>query len=111
DRDMTLQQLALAIGVSPRLISAIIHQRHKHYREFELRKKGGGSRTIHAPRFFLKTIQYWLVTYILGDLRIHPCCHAYSRGRSILTNALPHVRKRYVANLDIRSFFDSVKSG
>ena len=105
---MTLQQLALAIGISPRLISAIIHQRDKHYRAFDLPKKGGGARTIHAPRFFLKTVQYWLATYVLADLRVHACCHAYTRGRSILTNATPHVGKRYVANLDIKGFFDSI---
>lgn len=109
ERDMTLRQLALAIGVSPRLISAIIHQPSKHYRAFELPKKAGGMRTIHAPRFFLKTIQYWLGSHVLADLRVHAACHAYVLGRSILTNAELHAHKRYVANLDIKAFFDSVR--
>lgn len=105
---MTLQQLALAIGVSPRLISAIIHQPRKHYRAFDLPKKAGGVRTIHAPRFFLKTIQYWIATYVLAGLPVHASCHAYVRGRSILTNATLHMHKRYVANLDVSAFFDSI---
>lgn len=108
ERDMTLQQLALAIGVSPRLISAIIHQPRKHYRAFDLPKKAGGVRTIHAPRFFLKTIQYWIATYVLAGLPVHASCHAYVRGRSILTNATLHMHKRYVANLDVSAFFDSI---
>jgi retron-type reverse transcriptase len=105
---MTVQQLALAIGISPRLLSVLAHEPNRHYRSFSLPKKSGGTRAIDAPRFFLKTVQYWISDYLLAGFRIHPCCHAYIRGRSILTNANLHTKQPYVSNLDIKEFFNSI---
>jgi len=108
ERDMSLTQLALAIGVSPRLLTSFTHKAVNHYRFFSIGKKGGGKREIASPRFFLKTIQYWIKSYILCHLQIHKACHAYLRGRSIISNAKPHVGKRYVANIDIEDYFGSI---
>jgi len=110
DKDMTLTQLALAIGVTPHLLSSFIHKPKNHYRFFSLPKKAGGYREIAAPRFFLKTVQYWIKSYFLHNLRVHDCCHAYRRGRSIQTNAGMHVGKKFVANLDIENFFGSISA-
>ena len=51
--------LALAIGISPKLINSFIYAKYKHYRLFEIGKRGGGKRIISSPRIFLKTTQYW----------------------------------------------------
>ncbi len=108
ERDMSLSQLALAIGVSPRLLTSFTHKAENHYRIFRIGKKGGGEREIASPRFFLKTIQYWIKSYILCHLKVHDSCHAYLRGRSIITNAEEHVNKKFVANIDIENYFGSI---
>ncbi|MBU0471456.1 MAG: retron St85 family RNA-directed DNA polymerase [Nanoarchaeota archaeon] len=104
----SLHLLALAIGISPRLISYIIYKRPEHYRQFEIGKRGGGTRNICSPRVFLKTIQYWILDYLLFALKIHPSCNSYQKGKSIITNASDHVGKNYVANIDIKDFFNSI---
>jgi retron-type reverse transcriptase len=105
---MSLTQLALAIGVSPRLLTSFTHKAVNHYRFFSIGKKGGGEREIASPRFFLKTIQYWIKSYVLCHLKTHESCHAYLRGKSIISNAEEHVGKRYVANIDIENYFGSI---
>lgn len=109
-KDITAHDLALAIGVSPRLITAFIHAPNRYYRTFSIGKRGGGTRTICSPKIFLKVIQYWILDYMLNHLRIHQNCHSYQKGKSILTNALPHVSQPYVANIDIENFFGSVRT-
>jgi RNA-directed DNA polymerase len=106
--DLSIIDLSLAIGISPRLITSFIHATHKHYRQFEIGKRGGGTRKINSPRVFLKVVQYWLLDYLLHSLKVHPNCNSYQKGKSILTNASPHIRKKFVANLDIVNFFGSI---
>ena len=105
---MTISQLALAIGVSPRLLTSFTHKPENHYRTFKIGKKGGGEREISSPRFFLKTVQYWIKSYILCHVKIHESCHAYLRGKSIISNAEGHVGKKFVANIDIENFFGNI---
>ena len=108
DHDLSITDLALAIGVTPRLITSLLHATHKYYRQFNIGKRGGGERTISAPRTFLKVIQYWILDYLLYPLISHPICHSYQMGKSIVTNAFPHVNSEYVANIDISNFFGSI---
>lgn len=108
--DLSVTDLALAIGISPRLVTSFIHKPENHYRVFSIGKRGGGERTISSPRLFLKVVQYWLVDYVLYRLPQHPSTHAYQTGRSIITNASQHVNQAYVGNVDIKDFFPSIRS-
>lgn len=94
--------------MSPRLLTSFVHKPENHYRTFRIGKKGGGSREISSPRFFLKSIQYWIKSYILSQFNAHNACHSYRIGKSIITNANEHARKSYVGNVDIEDFFGSV---
>lgn len=106
--DLSVTDFALSVGVSPRLITSLLHATHKYYRQFKIGKRGGGERTISAPRTFLKVIQYWILDYLLYTLKSHPICHSYQKGKSIVTNAFPHINSEYVANIDISDFFGSI---
>ena len=108
EKDLSITDLSLAIGVSPRLITSFIHAHKNHYRQFKIGKRGGGERVINSPRTFLKVVQYWILDYLLHSLPCHPNCHSYKKGKSILSNSLPHVRQKYVANIDISNFFPSI---
>lgn len=108
DKDITLTQLALCIGVTPWLISSLTHTSENHYRRFTIGKKGGGEREISSPRYFLKTVQYWLKVHFLYQLKVHSSCHAYISGKSIVSNASLHVGKEFVANIDLEDFFGRI---
>lgn len=110
DNDLSAVDISLAIGISPRLFTSFTHAPENHYRSFAIGKRGGGSRQIDAPRIFLKTVQHWVLDYLLWRLPSHTCCHSYQKHKSIQTNAAPHVGKKYVANIDIENFFGSINS-
>lgn len=100
--------VALCIGISPGLITAMIKSPKRYYRVFNLRKKSGGFRLILAPRKFIKIIQYWLKDHILNHLKTHSSCYSYRSGVSIKDNAINHVKKKFVANIDISDYFGSI---
>ncbi len=79
-----------------------------HYRRFGIRKKTGGVRQISAPMPRLKRAQEWILANILEKVELHRAAHGFRRGRSIVTNATPHVGADVVINVDVRDFFPTV---
>ncbi|MFZ1702796.1 MAG: reverse transcriptase domain-containing protein [Saprospiraceae bacterium] len=80
------------------------------YTSFTITKKSGASRTIHAPKNTLKTVQTCL-NYILQVVykdSIHACATGFIPGRSIVQNAQCHTNKHYVYNIDLKDFFPSI---
>lgn len=89
------------------------------YTSFEIPKKNGGIRNIHAPTEDLKSIQQKISQslweyhqYILKENNIKSnISHAFQKEKSILTNAKIHRNKRYVLNIDLENFFESFHFG
>jgi len=100
--------IAQAIGVSPQLVSYLMKNKDENYRSFNLKKSNGKLREIRAPRKFLKVLMYWLSDYFLSRLRVHSKVYSYKRGVSIKDNAMNHVGKKYVLNIDIENYFGSI---
>jgi hypothetical protein len=96
--------------MSAQLIWKITREPSRHYRQFTIPKRGGGTRVIESPRVFLKVIQWFLADFVLRDLPIHPSVHSFCFKRSIVTNARNHERRNFVGNVDIENFFGSVTS-
>ncbi|MEF8716272.1 MAG: reverse transcriptase domain-containing protein [Candidatus Accumulibacter necessarius] len=105
-----LNEISLALGVSPRIVGLLLRRPESHYRLFQIPKAGGGLREIHAPRTFMKVTQHFILDYLLRRLKVHPAATAYSIGCSIRHNAEIHVRRRYVANIDVTNFFGSLST-
>ena len=82
-----------------------------HYVQFEIPKKSGGVRTLSAPHVKLATAQEWILAEILGKLPTEAPAHGLVPGRSIVTNALPHVGKDVVINVDLEDFFPGIRFG
>lgn len=80
-----------------------------YYTTYLLPKKSGGNRTITAPSKMLKSLQKTILKFLLRDVQLTDCVHGFRSGHSTLTNALPHVGKDLVINLDIKNFFPNVK--
>jgi hypothetical protein len=100
--------LGVCIGISAQMIWKIAHESHRHYRVFEIPKRGGGTRLIESPRVFLKAIQWFLSDFIFHALPKHPAVHSFSFARSIATNAVSHEGRPFVGNADIENYFGSV---
>lgn len=88
------------------------------YKAFEISKKSGGVRTISAPIEPLKSLQRRLANILYAccdeidaQSKLPSLSHGYRRNHSIITNAQPHHRRRYVLNLDLKDFFPSCNFG
>jgi len=78
------------------------------YVAFEIEKRAGGKRRIHAPRAGLKKAQRKILDEIVAKIPTHDACHGFVKGRSIVTNARPHEGARVVVKLDLADFFPTI---
>ncbi len=95
----------------PRGIGTFIGQHGSHscnYMVKKIAKRRGGIRLLMAPRPRLRAVQTRILRELLDQLEPHPAAHGFRRGRSILSNARPHVGKKVVINCDLRDFFPSI---
>jgi RNA-directed DNA polymerase len=106
------QELANAMGIPLPELRFLAFERRvsriSHYRRFALPKKTGGERIISAPMPRLKRAQYWVLDNLLARAPVHAAAHGFLKGKSIVSNALPHVGKAVVINLDLKNFFPSI---
>lgn len=106
------QELARAMGLSVEELRFLAFERRvsriSHYRRFALPKKTGGVRIISAPMPRLKRAQYWVLDNVLARAPVHPAAHGFLPGRSIVSNAAPHVGQAVVINVDLKDFFPSI---
>lgn len=103
--------------------SSLIHTLYKapeasKYKTFDIPKKNGGVRTIHAPVGKLKIYQKILANLLYecaDELDAanprKPLSHGFRKGRSIISNASQHKNRRYVLNLDLEDFFPTFHFG
>lgn len=78
------------------------------YRRFKIPKKSGGFRTIEAPVQELKIRQLWIKENILDKVYISEYAKGFKKETSIYHNAIQHVNKELVINVDIEDFFPSI---
>ncbi|MBT4525293.1 trypsin-like serine protease [bacterium] len=81
------------------------------YKKFYLSKKTGGKRIISSPNRKIKEIQRCLAYTLKNIYQVRPSVHGFVEKHSIVTNAMPHLDKKFVLNLDIKNFFDSIHFG
>lgn len=81
------------------------------YRSFNIPKRGGGERHINAPKWPLLKLQRQLRPMLDALYRPRPVVHGFVKDRSIITNARVHVGSRWILNIDLRNFFDSIHFG
>ena len=100
------QLLGIRKSAQERLFGA---RRCESYRVFQIPKKSGGIRVIEAPSDELKKIQLWIKENILDKFNPSQYAKGFKKGVSIYDNALPHVGKELVINIDLKDFFPSIK--
>lgn len=100
---------AIILGISPKLITAMGRSPGRYYRRFVIPKRGGGERTILAPRTFLKAVQYYILRFILRDRPISGFATGFVTGKGIVHNARLHAGAPFLLNVDLQDFFGSVR--
>lgn len=80
----------------------------EHYHLKKITGKSGRQRTLQIPDAFLKKVQKNLLRNVLDDLPVSSYATAYGRGKSILSNAVPHTGKEKILKLDMRDFFGNI---
>lgn len=101
--------LAIVLGIGPGLLVSILKKQERHYRRFPLEKGDGTVRMISSPRTYLKVIQWWILDNILNQLEVHESAFGFVKERSIFDNASAHLGSTNFLNVDIKSFFNTVK--
>lgn len=104
-------QLASRLGVSRAYMYRILSQPQRYYRELRIPKRSGGERVLMAPYGRLREMQRWIHRQLLARVPIHAAAHAFVKGRSIVSNARPHVQKHVVIRIDLEDFFPSIRAG
>ncbi len=122
----SIHDLAEILGYTPKGMGFIVYGTpdEKKYTEFSIPKRQGGYRKISAPNPKLKTLQKQLKKLIEEcdpygstqeckhkENKIKALSHGFKKKHSIMTNSTPHVRHRYVFNIDIKDFFESINFG
>ncbi|RBQ27059.1 reverse transcriptase domain-containing protein [Arcobacter sp. CECT 9188] len=95
---------------------ALLKVRDEKYVIKNISKKNGKTRILHIPPSYTKIIQkkfsqilqkqYIPLKPIHGFVKIEN-----NTSRNIITNASNHINKRYVINIDIENFFDTINFG
>jgi RNA-directed DNA polymerase len=92
---------------------------HPFYIHYTIPKKKSGKREIYAPQEDLKYLQKRLNYFLQGYyLCIRPNeVHGFviqpnylGKACNILENAKPHIKKKYVLNIDLKDFFPSISA-
>jgi retron-type reverse transcriptase len=79
-----------------------------HYVYFEVPKRSGGKRMLASPHEKLAAAQRWVLDHVLEKLPLEDAAHGFVRARSTVSNALPHVGRDVVVNLDLSDFFPTI---
>lgn len=105
-------ELARALGLTiPRLRWLAFHKdsiTRSHYYTFQIPRRNGRPRTLHAPHQTLACVQGRILDDILYQIPVHPAAHGFVPGRSVVTNARPHLKARVVVNMDLKDFFPTI---
>jgi RNA-directed DNA polymerase len=107
----SLPELAAALGVSDVELRYWTIEKPYRYTSFSIPKRSGGTRLITAPAPRLRLLQSRLLCLLAPIYTPHPSAHGFVANRGILTNSLPHVGRRFVLNVDLKNFFETINFG
>ncbi len=123
----TKPELATLLGVKATILTYTLYKLplSTQYTQFAIPKKNGGIRTIFLPSDKLKSMQSSLSNLLLDcideineskqkkikNTYKQALSHGFVRECSIITNAMMHLNKKNVLNIDLKDFFDRFNFG
>jgi len=101
-------KLSKLLAVAPREIDHVLRNLDRYYRPANVPKRDGSRRMLLVPHGKLKLLQQKIKWHILDKVPFLDCVHGGVKGRSVISNALPHVQKSVVFSVDLKDFFPHV---
>lgn len=109
---LSLNDLSSRLGIPPDTLATIAAHAARSYRSWQkLYKRTGKIRTLREPSKELKETQRRIARNILLQIEIPAHVHGGVKGCSPRTNVTPHLRRKWVASLDVRDFFPQIRHG
>jgi RNA-directed DNA polymerase len=109
--DNLLSKISRELFIPPDDLRYLALSAPYRYKVYEIKKRQPmKTRTIAQPAREVKRLQYWVISAILKQFPIHSAALAYRKGKSILSNARPHAKKKFLLKLDFKDFFHSIKA-
>ena len=104
--------LLYILNISNEKYNYLIYKKQYPYMEFYLQKKSGGVRRILAPCSDLKKVQRDLNVILMNNYNFNDeIVHGFIKNHSIKTNAIVHKDAKYIVNIDLKNFFDTIHFG
>lgn len=79
------------------------------YKTKNIPKRKGGYRVLEIPNDKLMAIQKSINKVVLSRFKMSKSCTSYIKGKSIINNAVPHVKSKSILKFDIQDFFPSIR--
>lgn len=105
----TVAELKTFLSVTDAELAVIAKHRRRMYTIVPLPKKAGGVRFIQAPDIRLLHLQRKLLEVFEGMYNPRKVAHGFVAGRSSVTNATQHIKRKYILNIDLKDFFPSIR--
>lgn len=105
---LSLSDICEELGTNPQFLKNLSRDSRSLYTTYDRPKRRGGVRTISVPHEKLKTTQRLILNRMLCKQELPTYLHGCIKGRSIVTNAMEHVNKPLVLNIDLKNFFNTV---
>jgi len=108
----SLEEFYKLLSISRNSVIELLSKPDKlNYNSFAIPKKRIGHRLIQSPVLKLKLLQKKMNAFLQSlyyEINDGLNCHGFIANKSIKTNALPHINKNFVLNLDLKNFFQSI---
>ena len=96
------------LGLGAAELRKIWYYRGRMYQQFYIAKGPNKVRMISAPDERLKYVQRKLADKLTELYRPRNPVHGFVAARSVKTNALAHLHRRFVINIDLEDFFPTI---
>lgn len=107
----TIDELCDVLNITRRKLNYLLYVKKNKYTRFTIPKKNGGERVIFSPSSDLKYVQERVKIILENTYNFLPYVHGFVKTKSCYTNALNHISKRFVLNIDIKDFFPTIHIG
>lgn len=108
-----IYELATYLGLTTKKLGYITYRIpiEQKYDQFLIKKRNGKTRSIYSPKYPLKHYQLKIKSILDFIYKPTTICHSYCEGRSIITNAQIHAKKKWVLKIDLEDFFQTIHFG
>ena len=105
-----VQKIADGLGLPISYIRKLERSASYRYKRYEIPRHNGKLRTIYHPAKPLKAVQRWLARNFVEQWPVHDCVTSYRKSVTTADNARQHVSNEFLLRLDLKGFFESIKS-